>query len=94
MKESGGLQITRMWPGLLVGSKVAALQKEALAVVSMSIANRIRIEPERVLRSKNQQAEYMSQLVDYDDGQIHPSIFAQLEQLHSEYTLRMRFDDV
>ena len=64
---------------LSVGSKSAALQKEAFAIFSFSLANKIRIEPEWIPRDENQQADYLSRIVDYDDWQIHPEIFAQLD---------------
>ena len=64
---------------LSVGSKTAALQKEVFAIFSFSIANKIRIEPEWIPREENQQADYLSHLVDYDDWQIHPRNFAELD---------------
>ena len=64
---------------MAVGSKSALLQKEAFAIFSCSIANKIRIEPEWIPRDGNQQADYLSRIVDYDDWQIHPRIFAELD---------------
>ena len=64
---------------LSVGGKSAALQKEAFAIFSFSLANKIKIEPEWIPCDKNQQADYLSRVVDYDDWQIHPEIFSLLD---------------
>lgn len=63
---------------LLVGSRTASLHKEAFAIFVISMANQIRIEPEWIPHNKNQQANYLSRLVDHDDWQVHPDIFAGL----------------
>ena len=65
---------------LLVGSRTAELQEEAFAIFSVAIANRINIEPEWIPRIKNQQADYLSRLIDHDDWKLDPNAFAALEQ--------------
>ena len=63
----------------MVGSKTPALQKVAFAMFLKVMAKHITIEPEWVAHSKNQQANYLSRLVDWDDWQLHPDIFGELE---------------
>ena len=63
---------------LSVGSKTADLQEEAYAISSISIANCIRIEPKLVPRKENRQADYLTHVVDHDNWQIDPRIFAEL----------------
>ena len=54
------------------------LQKEALAVVSIATRNLIRIEPEWIPRTENQQADYLSSIQDRDD---RPEVFGYLDSL-------------
>ena len=57
-----------------VGSKNAALQQEGFGIFSTCIAKHIRVEPEWISCSKNQKADYLSDIVDYDDWQLHKLI--------------------
>ena len=52
---------------LLVGSKKTLLQQEAIAIFNNSIRNQVRIEPESIPREANQQADFISRIVDSDD---------------------------
>lgn len=49
------------------GSKVPALQAEALAIFSVYVANHIHVESEWIPREQNELADYYSRLIDYDD---------------------------
>ena len=64
---------------LNIGSKKPHLQKEALAVFSLAAQNLIRIEPEWIPCTENQQADYLSRIKDKDDWIIHPAIFASID---------------
>ena len=72
---------------LLVGSRKELLQKEACAIFALSIANKIRIEPEWIPRAENQLADYLSKIVDHDDWQIHPSMFEELDRDWGPHTV-------
>ena len=52
---------------VLHGSKKPELQSEALGIFSMCVQNKIRIEPSWIPREQNEQANYLSGIVDYDD---------------------------
>ena len=57
------------------------LQKDACAIFALSIANKIRIEPEWIPCAENQLANYLSKIVNHDDWQIQPSIFEELDRI-------------
>ena len=52
---------------LSVGSKNPLLQQEAIAIFNNSITNQVRIEPDWIPREANQQADFISRIVDSDD---------------------------
>ena len=64
---------------LTVGSRKPKLQAEVLSILSMALANQVRIELEWIPRRQNQKADYISKLVDYDDWSLDPGIFEQLD---------------
>ena len=70
-----------------IGSKIPELQEEAFAIFSIAARNLIRIEPQWIPRSKNQQADYLSRLRDTDDWMIRPAIFAHLDRLWGPHTI-------
>ena len=72
---------------ILVGSKTAALQTEVFGIFSLCISKQIRIEPDWIPRTQNQKADYLSHLIDYDDWQIHPDIFAKLDRDWGPHTI-------
>ena len=43
------------------------LQNEALNIFNTSIAYQVRIDPEWIPREANQQADFISRIMDYDD---------------------------
>ena len=72
---------------LEVGSKKPCLQVEALAVFSIAARNLIRVEPEWIPRSENQQADYFSRIQESDDWMISPEAFAYVDSLWGPHTV-------
>ena len=52
---------------LNIGSRNPLLQQVALAIFNISIAHHCIIEPEWIPREANQQADFISRIIDYDD---------------------------
>ena len=46
----------------------------------MCMANQIRLEPEWIPRKENEQADFISKIIDYDDWMLDPIIFAELDR--------------
>ena len=74
------------------GSRVPALQAEALAIFSVCMVNHIHIEPEWIPREQNELADYCSRIIDYDDWRLNPTIFEWLDKLWGPHTVD-RFAD-
>ena len=72
---------------LLVGSKKPLLQVVALKVFSLAVQNHIRLEPEWIPRDLNEKADYLSRIIDYDDWQLHPSLFSVLDNLWGPHSV-------
>ena len=72
---------------LTVGSKKPELQEEVLAIFSISLARHIHIEPEWIPRGKNETADYLSRLVDYDDWSLSRDTFRRLDGLWGAHTV-------
>ena len=72
---------------LSVGSKKPLLQQEAIAIFNNSIRNQVRIEPEWILREANQQADFISRIVDSDDWSLHPDLFEKLDAKWGPHTV-------
>ena len=68
---------------LLVGSKTAKLQEEEHTIFLISIANWTQVEQEWIPCSRNQQADNVSRLVDHDDWQLDPEVFAELTPVYT-----------
>ena len=65
---------------LNTGSRNPLLQQEALAIlIDISIAHQVRIEPEWIPREENQQADFISRIIDYDNWSLHPALFKALD---------------
>ncbi|KAL9963329.1 hypothetical protein ACROYT_G032521 [Oculina patagonica] len=62
-----------------VGSRKSSLQVEAKRIFEICVLNGISIEPEWVPRSSNEQADYLSRIVDIDDWFVSPRIFRLLD---------------
>ena len=65
---------------LLVGSKKPWLQEVALKVFSLSVQFQIKLEPEWIPRELNERADFLSRIIDYDDWQLNPVVFSELEE--------------
>ena len=57
------------------------LQKEALMVFAIATRNLIRIEPEWIPHTENQQADYLSRIQDRDDWMIRPEVYGNIDSL-------------
>lgn len=64
---------------LTTGSREPALQQEALAIFNVAISSHIWIEPEWIPREANQQADFISHIIDNDDWSLHLELFYQLD---------------
>ena len=64
---------------LQIGSKKPSLHSLALKVFSLVVQHQIRLEPEWIPRDLNERADYLSRIIDYDDWQLNPLIFAELD---------------
>ena len=62
-----------------VGSRISGLQSEAKRIFEVCVQHGISIEPEWLLRSSNEQADYLSRIVDFDDWFDSPHIFRFLD---------------
>ena len=58
-----------------VDSRKSGLQSEAKRMFKICVQHGIFIEPEWVPRSRNEQADYLSRIVDFDDWSVSPHIF-------------------
>ena len=58
-----------------VGSRKSGLQSETERIFEICVHHGISIEPEWVPRSSNEQADYLSRIVDFDDWSVSPHIF-------------------
>ena len=72
---------------LQMGSRKPDLQKEALAIFSIMLKSQIRIMPEWIPRSLNQQADWLSPMEDYDDWAVHPNHFAAIDADWGPHTI-------
>ena len=66
---------------LLVASRNPMLQKEVLDIINMSIVYQVRIEPKWIPGEANQQADFISQSMDYDDWSLYPVMFQKLGRM-------------
>ena len=62
-----------------VGSRKPCFQEEAKLIFKICVLHGISIEPEWVPRSSNEQVDYLSRIVDFDDWFVSPHIFRFLE---------------
>ena len=79
---------------LQVGSRQEHLQKIALDIFFVAIHNHIKLEPEWIPRELNEQADYLSRIVDYDDWQLNPLIFSELNDIWGPYTIDRFADNI
>ena len=72
---------------LLVGSRKEHLQLEVLKVFSLCVSHGIHLEPEWIPRKENELADYISRIVDSDDWQLEPILFAWLDNVWGPHTV-------
>ena len=76
----------------MTGSKKALLYAEALSIFSNCLHNHIALEPEWIPREANEQADYISRIVDLDDWQLNPAVFTKVDREWGPHTID-RFAD-
>ena len=62
-----------------VGSRISGLQSEAKRIFEVCVQHGISIKPEWLPRSSNEQADYLSHIVDFDDWFVSPRFFRFLD---------------
>ena len=62
-----------------VGSRKSGLQSKAKRIFEICVLHGISIEPEWVPRSRNEQADDLSRIVDFDNWSVSPHIFRVLD---------------
>lgn len=72
---------------LQVGSKQAHLQSIAVRIFSLSVHWQIRLESEWIPRELNDQADYLSHIIDFDDWMLNPQVFFQLDVEWGPHTI-------
>ena len=75
-----------------VGSRRSGLQSEAKRIFEICVHHGISIEPEWVPRSSNEQADYLSRIVDFGDWSVNPHIFRFLDLKWGPHSIH-RFAD-
>ena len=77
---------------MLRGSRKSQLQSVALKIFDLSVKYQIKLEPEWIPRELNEKADYLSRIIDYDDWQLNPAVFAELDKVWGPHTVD-RFAD-
>ena len=72
---------------LQVGSRKQNLQNIAVEIFSLSVQNHVHLEPEWIPRELNQLADQVSRIIDYDDWQLNPNVFASLDFLWGPHSV-------
>ena len=72
---------------LQVSSCKPALQIEAVRVFELCVTSQIHLQPEWIPREKNQLADYLSRIIDYDDWYLDPSMFVRLDNLWGPHSV-------
>ena len=69
------------------GSRKPLLQEIAVNILSVLMGRAIRLEMAWVPREENQQADYLSRLIDHDDWMVNPFIFQWLDSVWGPHTI-------
>ncbi len=56
------------------------LHEIALRIFEFCIAHKITLRSEWIPRSQNEQAAYLSRIIDYDDWEVESRVFREIEQ--------------
>ncbi len=75
------------------GSKRQHLQDGALSIFLLCLEHNIRLQVEWIPRSDNEKADALSRIIDYDDWQLNPAVFWQLDLLWGPHTIDRFADD-
>lgn len=70
-----------------VGSMKLDLHRLAVKIFQFCAVHNIRLEDQWIPRTKNERADYISRLIDFDDWQITPELFLRLEELWGPHTI-------
>ena len=70
-----------------LGSRRQHLQDGAMSIFEVCLANNIRLDIAWIPRSLNDRADFISRIVDYDDWQLCPRIFHQLDDMWGPHTI-------
>ena len=74
------------------GSRKHLLQEIAVNILSILMQTAIRLEMAWIPREKNQQADYLSRLVDHDDWMVNPHIFQWIDSIWGPHTIYIYID--
>ena len=69
------------------GSRRHSLQEIAVNILSILMQTAIRLEMAWIPTEKNQQADYLSRLVDHDDWMVNPHIFQWIDSVWGPHTI-------
>ena len=72
---------------LQTGSRNPDLQKEALAIFSLTLQGQVRMDPKWIPRTLNQQADWLSRIDSHDDWALQPNHFKVLDSLWGSHTV-------
>ena len=72
---------------LEVGSRKFDLQQEVVKVFNLTLQHQVHLEPSWIPRERNQYADYLSRIVDYDDWKLDPGVFMELERMFGPHSV-------
>lgn len=64
---------------LTTGSKRSQLHAISLNIFNVCLHYQVHLEPEWIPRSENEQADYLSRIVDLDDWMLNSQVFVELD---------------
>ena len=70
-----------------IGSRQPQLQEIALRIFTLSVNSHIHLQPEWIPRELNEQADYLSRIIDLDDWMLNPYIFSQQDAIWGPHTV-------
>ena len=69
------------------GSRRQHLQDGAMSIFEVCLAHNIRLDVAWIPRTLNDRADFLSRIVDYDDWQLCPVVFCQLDAMWGPHTI-------
>ena len=70
-----------------VGSKQPHLHAIALKIFSLAVHSQVHLQPEWIPREQNEQADFLSRIIDVDDWMLNPVVFGQLDAIWGPHTV-------